>query len=146
MRVILQKDVKDLGKVGEVVNVAQGFARNRLFPQKLAIEATEKRMKEWTHLQKVAEIKKKKARSVREILLEKVDGITLVFKVQASDAGVLFGSVTPHDISRELEKQGHSIDKKDIEVIPIKMLGEFQALIKMDELQAEVAISVERTS
>lgn len=143
MKVILQKDVKDLGKVGELVNVTQGFARNLLFPRKLAVEATEKRIKEWDHLQKVAEIKKKKARSEKEKILDKVSGLTLTMKVQASDEGALFGSVTAQDVSKELEKQGHPIDKKDIEMTPIKTLGEFQALIKMGELQAEVTVSVE---
>ncbi len=55
MKVILQKDVKDVGKVGDLVNVAPGFARNFLFPRKLASEATEKRVTEWEHLKRVAD-------------------------------------------------------------------------------------------
>ena len=61
MKVILQKDVKDLGKVGDLVNVSTGYARNFLFPRKLAMLATETRVSEWTHLKKVSDIKKKKA-------------------------------------------------------------------------------------
>ena len=61
MKVILNKDVKDVGKTGEVVNVSAGFARNFLFPRKLAEEATEKKAKQWEHLKAVAESKKKKA-------------------------------------------------------------------------------------
>ena len=61
MKVILQKDVKDVGRVGELVNVSEGFARNFLFPRKMAAEATEKRVKEYEHLKRVAETKKKKA-------------------------------------------------------------------------------------
>lgn len=144
MKVILQKDVKDVGKVGEVVNVTKGFARNLLLPNMLAVEATEKRVKEWDHLQKVAEIKKKKTHSERESLLDKVNGTLLTIKVLASEDGVLFGSVTPHEIVKELEAKGHSIDKKDIEMVHIKELGEFEVLIKMDEFKAEIKVSVER--
>ncbi len=146
MKVILKKDVIDLGKVGEVVSVTPGFARNLLFPRKLAVEATEKRMKEWTHLQKIAEIQKKKAHQERQTVLEKVDGTRLSFQAQASDTGTLFGSVTTQDISKKLAQQGHEIDKKDIHVEPLKMLGEFQALIKVGELEAKVTVSVEKAT
>ena len=66
MKVILTKDVKDIGKVGDLVSVAAGFARNFLFPKKLATEATEKRVKEYEHLKRVAESKKKKALEERK--------------------------------------------------------------------------------
>src|SRR5882757_130186 len=99
MKVILQKDVKDLGKVGELVTVKQGYARNFLFPRKLALAATENRVEEWTHLTKVAEIKKKKAMGVRQEVITKLQGLTLTFKLETSAEGEkLFGSVTTHDI------------------------------------------------
>ena len=85
MKVILQEDVKDLGKVGDLVNVSNGYARNFLFPRRLATEATEKRVAEWKHLQQVAEIRKKKAQTKRKELLEKVSGLTLTFKVEAGE-------------------------------------------------------------
>ena len=143
MRVILQEDVQHLGKIGDVVNVSEGFARNLLFPRKMAIRATEKRIKEWEHLQKIAEIKKKKLLSEKETLLNKLDGTQLTFQVQTRPTGDLFGSITPQDISKELEKQGYHIDRKDINVEPIKIVGDFQALIQMDELKAHVNISVQ---
>ena len=71
MKVILQQDVKDVGRAGELVNVSQGFARNFLFPRKLAVEATEKRMKEWDHLKLVSAAKVKKALAERHKLLIK---------------------------------------------------------------------------
>ncbi|RYZ82551.1 MAG: 50S ribosomal protein L9, partial [Proteobacteria bacterium] len=104
MKVILQKDVKDVGRVGELVNVSEGFARNFLFPRKLAAEATEKRVKEWEHLKRVAETKKKKAVAERQEILTKMNGTTVTFKLAAGENDKLFGTVTTTEISKELGK------------------------------------------
>jgi large subunit ribosomal protein L9 len=146
MKVILQKDVKDVGRVGDMVNVSEGFARNFLFPRKLASEATEKRMKEWEHLKRVADTKKKKAVAERQELLNKVNGQTVKFKVAAGENDKLFGTVTTNDISKELEKAGHSVDKRDIHLEePIKVLGQHKAIVRMgDGLEAKIMIAVER--
>lgn len=146
MKVILQKDVKDVGKVGDMVNVAPGFARNFLFPRKLAMEATETRVSEYEHLKRVSEAKKKKAVAERQALLTKVNGIALNFKVSAGDTEKLFGSITTQDISKELEKQGFSVDRRDIHLEEqIKVLGNHKATIRLgDNLEASVQIVVER--
>lgn len=147
MKVILQKDVKDLGKVGELVNVSGGYARNFLFPRRMAVQATEQRVDEWKHLQKVAEIKKKKAMAERAEIVKKLAGITLTFKLEASgDSEKLFGSVTTTEISKKLEEQGHMVDRRDIHVEEqIKQLGQHKAQVKMgDGLEAEITIVVER--
>src|SRR4051812_8749553 len=115
MKVILQTDVKDLGKVGELVNVTNGYARNFLFPRKLAVVATEQRETEWNHLKKVADIKKKKAMSARQEVVGKLQGLTLTFKLEASaESEKLFGSISNHDISKKLETQGFQVDRRDI--------------------------------
>src|SRR4051812_20517285 len=99
MKVILQQDVKDLGKVGELVTVKQGYARNFLFPRKLAVVATESNEVEWAHLTKMAEAKKKKAMGARKEVISKLQGLTLTFKLEtAAESEKLFGSVTSHDI------------------------------------------------
>ncbi|HWU43942.1 MAG TPA: 50S ribosomal protein L9 [Bdellovibrio sp.] len=146
MKVILQKDVKDVGRVGELVNVSEGFARNFLFPRKLAAEATEKRVKEYEHLKRVADAKKKKALAERQALLGKINNTTVTFKLQAGDSDKLFGTVTTTDISKELQKMGHSIDRRDIHLEePIKILGQHKAVIRYAEgLEAKIQISVER--
>src|SRR5437868_6433596 len=146
MKVILQKDVKDLGKVGDLVNVSEGFARNFLFPRKLASEATEKRVKEWEHLKRVADVKKKKAVAERQAVLAKITGTTVTFKVAAGENDKLFGTVTTSDISKELDKAGHSVDRRDIHLEePIKVLGQHKALVRMGEgLEAKILIAVER--
>lgn len=147
MKVILQKDVKDLGKVGDLVNVAQGYARNYLFPRKLAEQATEKNIKQLEHQKKVAEIKKRKAMGERKELIEKINGLTLSFKGQSGEEDKLFGSITHLDISKELESQGFSIDKRDIVLPePIKFLGQHKAAVSFGpDLKAELVISVEKS-
>ena len=146
MKVILQKDVKNLGKVGDLVSVSTGFARNYLFPRQLAAEATEKRLSEYEHLKRVAEVKKKKAVSERQALIKKLSGITVNFKAQAGESDKLFGTVTNVDISNELEKQGYSVDRRDIHLEePIKMLGQHKASIRLGEgIETSVIVSVER--
>lgn len=146
MKVILQKDVKNLGKVGDLVSVSTGFARNFLFPRALAAEATEHRVKEFEHLKKVAEVKKKKAVGERQALIKKLSGLTVNFKSPAGETDKLFGTVTNVDISNELEKQGYSVDRRDIHVEePIKMLGQHKATIRLGEgIETSVIVSVER--
>ena len=146
MKVILQKDVKDVGKVGELVNVSQGFARNFLFPRKLASEATENRVKEYEHLKRVAEVKKKKVVAERQSVLSKINGVSVKFKMAAAESDKIFGSVTTADVSKELEKLGHSVDRRDIHLEDqIKVLGNHKATVKLGEgLEASIQIVVER--
>lgn len=148
MKVVLQKDVKDLGKVGEILNVKDGFARNFLFPKKVAVAATEKKVKEFEHLKRVAELKKGKAVDERKAVASKLAGLVIEFKVQASETEKLFGSISNIDLSKELSKKGFEVDKKDIEIEePIKVLGQHKAKVIFGEeasLQAEITVSVER--
>lgn len=146
MKVILQKDVKDLGKVGDLVSVSEGFARNLLFPRKLALEATEKRENEYNHLKRVAESKKKKAMTERQAILNKIKGTTVGFKLNAGENDKLFGTVTTTDIAKGLEKLGFSVDRKDIHLEePIKVLGTHKATIRFAEgLETSIQVAVER--
>jgi len=148
MKVILQKDVKDLGKVGDMVNVSPGHARNFLFPNRLAEMATDRRLKQFEHLKRVAEVKKSKATGDRKQLIEKLQNVVLSFKVQASETERLFGSITTFNLSEAFSDLGFDIDKKDIFLEDaIKLLGQYKAVVKLGaepELQTEVAVSVER--
>jgi large subunit ribosomal protein L9 len=146
MKVILQKDVKNLGKVGDLVNVAAGYARNFLFPRQLAQEATEKRIHEFEHLKMVAEHQKKKAIAERKALVDKLKGQRVEFKLPAGETDKLFGTVTANDISHKLEEKGFSIDRRDIHLEEaIKILGQHKATIRLGEgLEAEVIVAVER--
>ena len=146
MRVILQQDVKNVGKIGDLVNVANGYARNYLFPQKLAVEATERRQAEWDHLQKVAEIKRKKAEAKRREMIDQMAGMTLTFQKESNDGEKIFGSVTNNDIADALETKGFIVDKRDVELEePLKHLGQYKAGVKLGEgLQADIQIVIEK--
>jgi large subunit ribosomal protein L9 len=145
MKVILQKDVKDVGKVGDMVNVKSGYARNFLFPRRLAVEATENRVTEFEHLKKVAEVRKKKAMVERKETVSKLEGITLTFKKEAADSDKIFGSITNKDVSDQLEEKGFMVDRRDIHVDAIKVLGQHRARVKLGEgLEANLTIVVER--
>ncbi len=149
MKVILQEDVKNVGKVGQLIEVATGFARNYLFPKKLAVLATEKKVDEWNHLKKVAEAKKKKAVAARQETVSKLKDVTIKFEMETSgESEKIFGSITNMDISDKLEEQGYSIDKRDIYLEePIRTLGQHKALIKLGEgLEAEITVAVDKKS
>lgn len=146
MKVILQTDVRDLGKAGELVSVKPGYARNFLFPRKLALEATETKVKEFEHLKKVAEAKRRKAMVARKEIADKLQGVTVSFAATAGETDKLFGSITTRDISDKLVEMGYSIDKRDIQLEePIRMLGQHKALVDFgDDLKTEITVSVER--
>lgn len=146
MKVILKKDVKDLGRTGDMVSVSNGYARNFLFPRSLAAEATEAKMKEFEHWQRVASSRKKKARDEKAQVIEQIKKVTVVFKMTAGEKDKLFGSVTTKDIADELNKKGFSVEKKDVVIEEaIKVLGQHQAKISFgDGLDATIAVSVER--
>jgi large subunit ribosomal protein L9 len=148
MKVLLSQDVKNLGKVGDLVKVSDGYARNFLIPRKLAMMATEKRVKEFNHLKSVAEAKKKKATAAAKKVAEKLTGISVTLKAQAGESDKLFGSITTHDIANELGKQGFNVDRRDIVVEEaIKVLGQHRVKVKIATgVEAEVKVNVERES
>lgn len=117
MKVILLKDVKDLGMAGELVNSKTGYARNFLFPKGLAIEATPANLKQWEAEQKEIEDKKEKEKEEALELKAKIEKITVELKGKGGEGGRLFGSITSKDIADKLKKQYKlNIDKKKIEL------------------------------
>lgn len=147
MKVILKQDVRDLGRTGDMVNVSSGYARNFLFPRSLAAEATESRIKEFEHWQRVATSRKKKARDEKAQILEQIKKVSVVFKMTAGEKDKLFGSVTAKDVAEELVKKGYPVEKKDIQLTDaIKVLGQHKAKVSFgDGLETEIVISVERS-
>ncbi|OIO29351.1 MAG: 50S ribosomal protein L9 [Nitrospirae bacterium CG1_02_44_142] len=132
MKVILKEDVKNLGKMGDMVNVAEGHARNFLIPQKLAVEAITKNIKALELQKKVIQEKANKEKNSAQALSEKIAALNLTIKAKAGEEEKLFGSITSMDIAAELKNEGIDIDKKKISIDePIKRLGAYTVGVKV---------------
>lgn len=145
MKVILLKDVKDLGKAGELVNSKTGYARNFLFPKGLAIEATPANLKQWEAEQKEIEAKKKQEKEEALELKAQIEKITVELKGKGGEGGRLFGSITSKDIADKLKKQYKlDIDRKKIELKDnIKSAGTTTVEIRVyPEITASLKVNV----
>ena len=112
MKVILKEDVKNVGRIGDVVQVADGFARNFLLPRSLAVIATSRNIKQLEHEKRLIEAKKAKVIKDAATLKNKLDNFSCTFSRQASEDERLFGSVTTKDIAETLKEAGYIIDKR----------------------------------
>jgi large subunit ribosomal protein L9 len=144
MKVILREDVKNLGLMGEVVNVSDGYARNFLFPKKFAVEANTNNIKEFEHNKKVITERAAKLKESVKSIADKLSSLSLTIKAKTGEDDRLFGSVTNMNIAEALASEGYEIDKKKIIMDePIKRTGEYSVTIKLHpELSAEVKVHV----
>ena len=132
MEVILSKDVEKVGKIGQVIKVKEGFARNYLFPKKLAYLATSANLKKIEYQEKKRQAEFDKQKEAAEKLAEKLNKISCTLAVEVNDLEKLYGSVTESDIAKALDVEGYSIDKKNIVIEkPIEELGIFEVGIKL---------------
>lgn len=131
MKVLLIKDVKGLGKAGEIKNVKDGYARNFLLPKGFAKLATDEVIKAWQEEQKKKEEELKKEISKINELKEKIEKTTLVIKHKLGANGQLYGAITNKEVANELLKKGIEIDKKHIEMKQIKSVGEYDVDVKL---------------
>ncbi|WP_244148072.1 50S ribosomal protein L9 [Syntrophobacter fumaroxidans] len=146
MKVILTENLSSLGQIGQVVNVAPGYARNYLFPQGLALEATGKNVKELDHRKRVLAAKREKIRQEMLSVAEKINQVKLVLRRKVADEDKLYGSVSAADIQSALEERGFIVARKDIQLDqPIKQLGEFTVSVRVDaQIAATVGVVVEK--
>lgn len=145
MKVILQKNIEALGVKGEVKNVADGYARNYLFPRNLAIKATPARLQE---AEKVLEKQKKKEaeeEAKAQQIAEQLRGKKIQFNLPTSKEGKLFGSVTAQDIAAKLEEEGYELVKRKVDIKdPIKKVGEYPINLKLrPNVSAEIQVIVD---
>lgn len=147
MKVILTNDIKGTGKKGDIVNVAEGYARNYLFPKKLAIEATGANLKEIDRQKAILDRKKADEREKARQLAERLQNLTVTIPVKTGEGGRLFGSITSKDISEALEKKhGITVDKKKIELkSPLKTLGVHPIVLKLHP-EVTVTLSIKITT
>lgn len=145
MKVILQQDVKGLGKKGEIVEVSEGYARNFLFGKKLAIEATAANANQAKQQKSTQEHKIKQAKDEAVVLASQISKVELTMSVRIGENGKLFGSIASKDVAEELIKQtGIQLDRKKIELKePVKGIGIHKAVARLHpEIAAEFTVNV----
>ena len=135
MKVILMQDIKGVGKKDEIINASDGYARNFLFPKKMAVEANNENMAKLKGRNDSKQYKKDVQKQEALDISKKLENITLTLKVKAGENGKIFGGVTAKEISEELNKQYQvKVDKKKIDLKEtIKNLGTFTIDAKLYE-------------
>jgi len=145
MKVILQENVANLGKVGEIVKVKDGYGRNYLVPNQLAVIADERNVARMDHQRRTADARAQKLVGEAKALAEKLSQTAVTIRRQAGEENKIFGSVTNRDIAEALAAEGFAIDKKQIVVDEsiIKNLGVFNVAVKLaPEVSADVKVYV----
>ena len=144
IEVILREDIKTLGRTGEMVRVKPGYARNYLLPQGLAYEATEGNKKRIAAETRVRSARNQAERTEAERFAATLRDVTLTLSGKAGEEGKLFGSITSQDIADALARQGHTVDRRRIELEhPIKSTGAHTVAVRLHpEVNAELRVSV----
>lgn len=144
MEIILRADVQHLGKIGEVVKVKDGYARNYLLPKGLAYPATEANKKKIAYEGERLAKQQASEKTAAEAEATKIADVELTFAVKVGEEDKLYGSITASDIQRKLEELGIHVDKRKIDLAdPIRELGEFRVGIKIHpEVRPEVRVTV----
>ena len=145
MKVILLENIKNVGKKDEVINASDGYARNYLFPKKLAVEATKENLGKLESKNEANKFKKQNEKNDAIEVANKLKELVLTIKVKAGENGKIFGGVTSKEISENLKEQYKiEIDKKKIEVKEtIKNIGRFTINIKLYEgVNAKLTVNI----
>ncbi|MBN1780416.1 50S ribosomal protein L9 [bacterium] len=144
MKIILRQDYEHLGKIGDVLNVKSGFARNFLIPQGIAVEATIKNMRSMEDEQKRNARRSQKDQRQAELFAQELEKISITATVAVGEEDRVFGSVTSQTIAELLNKKGYEIDKRKVILDePIKALGVYTVPIKLhSEVEAKIRVWV----
>jgi large subunit ribosomal protein L9 len=144
MKVILREDVEGVGNIGEVLDVARGFARNYLIPRNQAVEATARSLKTVEHAKRVIAEKAKKEKALLEEHAKQVSAIAITIPVHVGKDDKLFGSVTAKDIADALATRGIDVDRRKIHLPhPLKEVGTVKVPIRLhSQVTAEVSVTV----
>lgn len=144
MEVILKEDVANVGKIGEVVRVRDGYARNYLLPRGLVLLANKKNLKTFEHHKKVVADQKQKITREAQSVGETIGAVSLTIKMRVGEEGKLFGSVTNIQIEKALKAQGLTVDRRKIQLEePIKVAGDYEVPIRMTaDLTVPLKVSV----
>jgi large subunit ribosomal protein L9 len=146
MRVLLLKDVYKLGRAGDVKKVADGFGRNFLLPQGLAVLATPGALKQTDYIRaKASEVRTRLNQELGSVA-ERIEGLKLVFPAKAGETGKLYGSITPAMIAEAIKAEtGAEVDRRQVDCQPVKTLGVHPAHVRLTiDLIPEVTVVVHR--
>ena len=146
MKVILQADVKGQGKKGELISVSDGYARNYLFPRKLAAEATPSSLAEYERNEQAKKARLEREKAAAAALAQTLKGGGVTVTAKGGTAGRLFGSVTNVEVAEAINKRfGTGIDRKDVSLNePVKQQGTYTAKVKLGHgISAEITVTVE---
>lgn len=147
MKVILLADVKGVGKKDQTINASEGYAKNFLFPRKLAVEASSGNLKKLDNQKKAEDLQRQEELDAAKALGEKVAQQKVIIKVKTGDNGKLFGAVTNKEIAVALKEQtGLAIDKKKISLSePIKSIGEKEVTVKLHpKVSVKLKVEIEQ--
>jgi large subunit ribosomal protein L9 len=144
VQIILNEEVANLGRPGDVVKVRAGYARNFLLPRKLAVEANPKNLRAFEHQKNVAMVKRQALQAKAASLKDRIEGLAVTIGARAGEEGKLFGSVTNIDIERALREKGIEVERRRIALAePIKQLGDFTVPVRLSaEVEAQLKITV----
>ena len=144
VQVILNEDLPNLGRPGDVVKVRAGYARNFLLPRKLAVEANPRNLRAFEHQKRLALGKREALRAQALTEKEKIEGLHVTIAARAGEEGKLFGSVTNIDLERALHERGFAIDRRRIVLPePVKQIGEYNVTVRLQpEVDANLKFSV----
>ncbi|MBM2802733.1 MAG: ribosomal protein [Deltaproteobacteria bacterium] len=144
MEVILKEDVVNLGKIGELVRVRDGYARNYLLPRGLVLEANKKNLKTFEHHKKIVGDQKQKILRQAQAVGDQLNGVSLVIPMKVGEEGKLFGSVTNIHIEKALKAKGLNVDRRKIQLAePIKNAGEYNVPVRLSgDITVPLKVSV----
>jgi large subunit ribosomal protein L9 len=138
MEVILKEDIANVGKIGDVVRVRDGYARNYLLPRGLVLEANKRNLKTFEHQKKVVADQKQKIMRQAHAVGDQLAGVSLVIAMKAGEEGRLFGSVTNIQIEKALKSKGLKVERRKIHLNePIKTAGDYEVPVR---LSADVTV------
>lgn len=145
MKVLLKKDVDNLGYAGEVYSVSPGYGRNFLIPKGLAVVASDSMLRQASVWRKQAEARREQIKAEYAALSDKISGVTLTFAARAGESGKLYGSITTAQIADDLnEALGTDIDRRKVGVEPLRQLGTHKVPVRLSgEFQPEITVVVE---
>jgi len=144
LEIILLKDKEKLGKAGETVEVADGYARNYLIPQGIALKSTESNVKRFEEIKRQRNIRKERKLKKAKELAEKIKSLSITIPVKVGEKDQVFGSVTKKDIAEQMKEKGYEVPKSNIKLEePIKSLGIYEVPVSLDaSVNTEVKVWV----